>query len=67
MQVVIMIMDLLIPTSKTCSILLVGFLYPVVTHWAWDANGWLFVGVDYIKDNVTMNITYQVSCYITAI
>ena len=35
-----------------------GFLYPVVTHWAWDGNGWLFKGVTYDDDK---SITYQVS------
>jgi len=34
-------------------------VYPIVTHWAWDENGWLYVGVEYTKDNVTMAVTYQ--------
>ena len=37
-----------------------GFVYPVVTHWAWDGNGWLYKGVDYTKDNVTLSVTFQV-------
>ena len=37
-------------------------MYPIVTHWAWDSNGWLYVGVDFTKDNVTMNVAYQVRC-----
>ena len=37
-----------------------GFVYPIVTHWAWDENGWLYKGVEYTKDNVTMTVAYQV-------
>ena len=35
-------------------------MYPIVTHWAWDENGWLYKGVEYTKDNVTMTVAYQV-------
>ena len=35
-------------------------MYPIVTHWAWDGNGWLLTGVTYTADNVTMAVTYQV-------
>ena len=52
-------------TECCCS--LAGFVYPIVTHWAWDENGWLYVGVEYTKDNVTMAVTYQVSCHSTCI
>ena len=35
-----------------------GFLYPIVAHWAWDGNGWLYKGVTYDDGGA---ITYQVS------
>ena len=35
-----------------------GFLYPIVAHWAWDGNGWLYKGVTYEDGGA---ITYQVS------
>ncbi len=41
---------------------LAGFVYPTVTHWAWDENGWLYAGLEYTTDNVTIAVTYQVFC-----
>lgn len=29
------------------SCFLTGFVYPIVTHWAWDGNGWLASGIEY--------------------
>ena len=48
--------------QRKCCYFLAGFVYPIVTHWAWDGNGWLYVGVDYTKDGVTRTVSYQVSC-----
>ena len=33
-------------TVISCYILSAGFMYPVVTHWAWDGSGWLANGPD---------------------
>lgn len=35
------------------SVFLTGFLYPIVTHWAWDVNGWLYKGVTYDEGAIT--------------
>ena len=37
----------------------IGFIHPVVTHWAWKEGGWLHRGID--VDNTT--ISYTVRCH----
>ncbi|XP_029185177.2 putative ammonium transporter 1 isoform X1 [Acropora millepora] len=38
------------------SCFLSGFVYPIVTHWAWDTNGWLLSGINYSPGEA---VTYQ--------
>ena len=38
-----------------------GFIYPVVTHWAWADEGWLLKGGTYIIDGKSVNIGYAVN------
>ncbi|KAJ8306768.1 hypothetical protein KUTeg_015680, partial [Tegillarca granosa] len=35
-----------------------GFIYPVVSHWAWDPQGWLAKGFEYQDGNTTLTIKY---------
>ena len=40
-----------------------GFLYPVVTHWAWG-GGWLQQGLDYQHNGTTHTVSFTVSLHI---
>ena len=37
-----------------------GVMYPIVTHWAWAEEGWLFKGLDIKHDGEDINIAYRV-------
>ena len=36
-------------------------MYPVVTHWAWSEDGWLYKGINITYEGEEVNIAYRVS------
>ena len=43
--------------------LILGLIYPVVTHWAWAEGGWLLTGGLYDIDGQSVQIGYAVSIH----
>ena len=41
-------------------ILFIGVVYPIVSHWAWTAEGWLNAGVTFTDNGEDVTVSYQV-------
>ena len=43
--------------------LLIGVVYPIVSHWVWTEDGWLSAGVTYTENGEDVTVHCQVSAF----
>jgi len=41
------------------SLIITGVIYPIVTHWAWHGNGWLYAGLEFEHEGETLTAAYM--------